>query len=360
MIYRIISRIFTDIIGREFGVINSRSFLLTDKSLHPVWYTKLQDDTLLSQRSAYAPGSLANLRSHLRSYFMFCIASGHSHLECSIDHICNFLVFLSRTLSFVTIRNYLSSLRIFFELHGINVDLPKDFYIALTLRGIKRLHGSQTVSKLPITPDILIQMHRTINFASITDRIFWTAALFAFFTFFRKSNLFPSSAKSFDPLRNLTRQDISIFPSFALVTVHWSKTLQFQERKLSVPIPRVPGSILCPVAALEDYFTLCPAPSVHPYPLFCTFSGSAAIPFLYPSFLRVLKSKLVAIGIDPTNYSGHSFRRGGASFAFALRIPSELIQQQGDWHSDAYLRYLDKPLSQRLKVAFAFKHALQR
>ncbi len=89
-------------------------------------------------------------------------------------------------------------------------------------------------------------------------------------------------------------------------------------------------------------------------------SRLSSIPFLYPSFLRVLKSKLVAIGIDPTNYSGHSFRRGGASFAFALRIPSELIQQQGDWHSDAYLRYLGKPLSQRLKVAFAFKHALQR
>ena len=336
-----------------------RFFLFTDHLRHPTWYLNLQDDTLHFQRSAYAPGSLANLRSHLRAYFLFCIAAGHPHLEFSVDHICKFLVFLSRSLSFVTIRNYLSSLRIFFELHGINVDLPKDFYIALTLRGIKRLHGCQSVAKLPITPDILIRIYKSIDFSSITERIFWTAALFAFFTFFRKSNLFPSSAKSFDPLRNLTRQDVGIFPSFALVNVHWSKTLQFRERKLSVPIPRIPGSPLCPVTALEEYFALCPTPSSQPYPLFCTFAGPTAIPLLYTSFLQSLKSKLSAIGVNPAAYSGHSFRRGGASFAFALRIPSELIQQQGDWRSDAYLRYLDKPLSQRLKVAFAFKHALQ-
>ena len=130
---------------REFFVLILSSLLLTDHHLRPAWYINLEDDALLSQRSAYAPGSLANLRSHLRSYFIFCLAAGHPHLEFSVDHICKFLLFLSRTLSFVTIRNHLSSLRIFFELHGIAVDLPKDLYIALTLCGIKRLHGSHSV-----------------------------------------------------------------------------------------------------------------------------------------------------------------------------------------------------------------------
>ena len=62
---------------------------------------------------------------------------------------------------------------------------------------------------------------------------------------------------AFDPLCNLTREDITIFPSFALVTVNWTKTLQYQERILTVPIPRIPGSPLCPVTALEDYFQHC-------------------------------------------------------------------------------------------------------
>ena len=79
---------------------------------------------------------------------------------------------------------------------------------------------------------------------------------------------------------------------------------------------------------------------------------------LYPKFIQTLHLKLAAVGLQPELYSGHSFRRGGASFAFALHLPGELIQLQGDCSSDAYLRYLEKPLTQRLKVAFAFRKAL--
>ena len=71
-----------------------------------------------------------------------------------------------------------------------------------------------------------------------------------------------------------------------------------------------------------------------------------------------MRLKLAALGLQPEPYSGHSFRRGGASFAFALHLPGELSQLQGDWSSDAYLRYLEKPLTQWLKVAFAFCKAL--
>ena len=36
----------------------------------------------------------------------------------------------------------------------------------------------------------------------------------------------------------------------------------------------------------------------------------------------------------------HSFRRGGATFAFRAGAPSEFIKAQGDWMSDAFLVYL--------------------
>ena len=172
--------------------------------------------------------------------------------------------------------------------------------------------------------------------------------------------MFPSSKATFDPLRNLTREDITIFPSFALVTVNWTKTLQYQGRIPTAPIPRIPGSLLCPVTALEDYFHNCQLPTATPSPLFCFPSCSTTHPFTYDMFPSILKSKLSTIGINSKLYSGHSFRRGGASFTFSLWLPKELIQKQGDWRSDVYLRYLDKLLSQRLKVAFAFKKALLR
>jgi len=47
------------------------------------------------------------------------------------------------------------------------------------------------------------------------------------------------------------------------------------------------------------------------------------------------------IGVDPAKYSGHSFRRGGATFAHRLGVDPLLIKRMGDWRSDAYRRYID-------------------
>ena len=239
-------------------------------------------DTLHAQKSAYAPGTLNNIRSHLRSYFIFCLATGHPHWLFSVNHICHYLVFLSRTASYPTLKNHLSSIRLLFELQQLNIDLHQDFFIRLTLRGLKRLHGHSPASKLPITPQILLRLHSTIDFSNSLDLVFWTAALVAFFTFFRKSNLFPSSPSSFDPVRNLTRQDVQILQSFALITVNWTKTIQFQERRLTIPIPRIPNSPLCPVSALERYYQSVPVSAAIRHPLF-TYVQCGTLHFMtYP------------------------------------------------------------------------------
>ena len=97
--------------------------------------------------------------------------------------------------------------------------------------------------------------------------------------------------------------------------------------------------------------------AVH-HPLFTYVQCGTLHSMTYPKFIQTFHLKLAAVGLQPELYSGHSFHHGGASFAFALHLPGELIQLQGDWSSDAYLRYLEKPFTQRLKVAFAFYKAL--
>ena len=57
------------------------------------------------------------------------------------------------------------------------------------------------------------------------------------------------------------------------------------------------------------------------------------------------------MGIDSSKYSGHSFRRGGASFALECGVPVDLIQSQGDWRSNAYQSYIDPSLQFRQSVA---------
>ena len=69
----------------------------------------------------------------------------------------------------------------------------------------------------------------------------------------------------------------------------------------------------------------------------------------YSKFLQRLRSALHALGLPARDYACHSFRRGGASFAFQAGLPVELIKILGDWHSDAVLLYLTVPLSVRLE-----------
>ena len=127
--------------------------------------------------------------------------------------------------------------------------------------------------------------------------------------------------------------------SFAYLIVRASKTIQFQERLLSLTLPRIPGSLLCPVASLVNHLRINQVPK--DMPLFSVRSGSSLRHITDAHFSSFLANVIKAAGIDSTSYSPHSFRRGGATFVFEAKVPSELIKAQGDWRSDCYLIYLE-------------------
>ena len=49
-------------------------------------------------------------------------------------------------------------------------------------------------------------------------------------------------------------------------------------------------------------------------------------------------------------FSMHSFRRGGATFAFRSGAPAQFIKSQRDWSSDAHLVYLVISAEDKLNV----------
>ena len=48
-----------------------------------------------------------------------------------------------------------------------------------------------------------------------------------------------------------------------------------------------------------------------------------------------------ASGVPRESAAGHSFRRGGATWAFQSGVPEVLVQRQGDWRSGAYKEYIE-------------------
>ena len=86
-------------------------------------------------------------------------------------------------------------------------------------------------------------------------------------------------------------------------------------------------------------------------PALCLFKHHKVLPITYFQFQKVLKSLIKSIGKDPDEYSSHSCRRVGASWAFSAEVPSELIQLYCDWSSDAYKKYLRLKLDDKIVVA---------
>ncbi|CAC5357523.1 unnamed protein product [Mytilus coruscus] len=97
-----------------------------------------------------------------------------------------------------------------------------------------------------------------------------------------------------------------------------------------------------------------------PSPAFLHISTGTTVPLTYSTFLHMLKHSLSQLKLDTSGYSGHSFRRGGATFALECGVSSDLIQAQGDWKSEAYKGYLDPSFSHKQQVMNAFASALSQ
>ena len=55
--------------------------------------------------------------------------------------------------------------------------------------------------------------------------------------------------------------------------------------------------------------------------------------------------------MDPASFTTHASRRGFATLLFKAKTSADKIQLMGDWHSDAYKKYLAFTLEDKIKVA---------
>lgn len=217
----------------------------------------------------------------------------------------------------------------------------------LSLRGIERHLQHVPIRAKPISPSILHSLAAVAASGGFLDRTCFCAALLLFFLMARAGNVFCDPLNSDIGLRG---RDISFFEDHILVTFRRTKTIQFGRRRLVLPV-FASHSALCVVSACRK---MCSSHvGCRSSPFFVRDSLSDA-PLTKRSFLVHIRDMLSRAGVsDPFSFSCHSFRRGGASWAFSVGLPGEFIQISGDWASDCYKSYLE--VSMETKVHFA-KH----
>ena len=278
---------------------------------------------------------------------MFCLYFGFSPLPVDLPTLLLYIQFLSRSFkSSQSIRNYVNGVNFLHSLVGLDTPLSQHFLTKLTIKGIARTSDVPPSQARPMTPEILLSILPLLDLSVPLHATLWSVFLVAFFSFSRLSNILPDS--TFEPSKHFTRADFTLSPNCLSVAFRWSKTNQFHSHVVHVPLAAMPGSPLCPLRAFSHMLSLIPAPL--DAPAFCLPFPPSFPPLTKPAFTSCLSHLLRHSGLHPQGYTGHSFRRGGATFAFKSGVPGELIKSHGQWKSDAYLRYLQFSPASKLAV----------
>lgn len=299
----------------------------------------LQSDVDSFRRQTFAPATHRAYQSHRRAYLAFCTAIGCPPVPATSDTLCFYAAFLARSLKFSSVRQYLNIVRILHLEWGVSNPLENNFQLACVLQGIRRDHGDQVCRKLPITPDLLRSILASLNPAQVVDAQVWAACLLMFYGLLRRSNVLTPSMAAFDASKHLRRSDITFTATGLSLVIRWTKTIQFKERRLYIPLPRRQGHPLCPVQAV--FHALCLTQGAAPDgPALMIPSSRGPIPLSPQLFVGKVRQGLQAAGVDSAQYAGHSFRRGGATWAYKCGVNVESIRQLGDWKSTAYQDYI--------------------
>lgn len=280
-------------------------------------------------------------QSAQRRYVDFCRLDDRLSPEGALvpadeQTLMRFATMLADKLTHSSIKLYLSAVRSLHIDHGLADPLTNCLQLQRLLRGIKRVQGSPTPKRLPITIDVLVVIKRSLDLSSPDHIMLWAACCLGFFGFLRAGEF--TSNSPFDPNVHLGVSDVQADtlqdPTCFQIHIKCSKTDPF---RVGCYIYIGRGSnVVCPVVALGNFLAV-RGPS--PGPLFCFADGRPLTRQLLSSSVQSL---LHSAGY-PGHYSGHSFRIGAATTAAARGVPDHLIKTLGRWSSDAYQRYIRTP-----------------
>lgn len=302
---------------------------------------------------ALAESTQQSYSSHVLYWVRFLMLYGLLQfvLQPTGSVVCLFVAFLGRSAHYEAVKGYLKGVQSFLSSYGFSQRICAWFHVQRMLLGLKRVSPSPR-RKLPVTPHILLQMLLVLDVSDVAQVMLFTACLVAFFGFLRKSNVCAASAAATHVQRSLLRGDVSLdLRQYCLVVkLRFMKNSQFSDETHVVYVAGLPGHPLDPVLWWQRYVALVPAPPSAP--AFCLPASESGqfTPMVHRWFVDQFKGLLSRAGVDPSAYSGHSFRRGAASFSFLVGVSEFMIQHMGAWKSQVYKIYCDLAPAQKLSV----------
>ena len=299
---------------------------------------------------AIGSGTRRTYGSGVNSYISFVTTHRiPTAFSASIETLCLWISWLAaRSLTFGTCKVYLAAvINRHAEMGLVHPLTDAPPILDRVLAGVKRATASATKPKLPITTTMLRSMLPHLRLQHRRDALVWAMMWTATAGLLRISEFALTSKDGTD--RMLRMQHLTFFddmdhaysalqlrssrlPRYAILHLDASKTDPF---RLGVDI-----IISAPLAlsALSTYISLCPAVRLMASaPLFHFEDGAPVTRRWLMSRVDVL---LRSIHLDPSAYSSHSFRKGGAVSLQQQGVEDSIIRRAGRWRSDAFNLYV--------------------
>ena len=309
--------------------------------------TQLKEDNWRTQSYYYAKNTSRNVLSHIRQWIFFTVFFGLCPLPASTENLVLFTELMAVTVGYDHIKAVIGSIGFLHEI--FNLPFQRDsFQLRLTLQSLKRRLARAPFQALPISIIQLKEMYKYVDIDKPEELAIWCSILVGFFGLLRKKNLVPEDLLDVDPTKILTVGNFAIFKEkgVALIYIPFSKTNQFGQQNHVIPLLKNSCRALDPIFHLDLLFSRTEA---HPNSPAFTYKLRNQLKFVsYKTFTTRLKSLLSKSGFSPEKYSGHSLRRGGATFLYSCGASILQIQSCGDWQSSVFTKYLFISLEQRL------------
>ena len=246
-------------------------------------------------------------------------------IPCSPELICRYLVVHADSLSPYTLSRRLVSIKNAHKYRGFSSP-TNDNQITMLLRGIKRVKNAKQRQVSPVLKEHLIEMVRKAHgIKGCRDR---AILLIGFAGAFRRSELV-----------SIRLEDVTKEANGIIIHITRSKTDQ-EGIGRKVAIPYAKGAV-CPVMALNEWLNMS---GISDGPIFRPISRHGLIKdkvLSTQAVAEVVKQYAEVIGLDATNFSGHSLRAGLVTSAAQAGVSSWKIRQQTGHKNDSMLsRYI--------------------
>lgn len=248
-----------------------------------------------------------------------------------------------------TVATWMSSLKMALADMGADVSMFDSRQFRQFRDGVRRVKGESVArTALPLTLPLLSRFNRELLSGYPTLREVTLAAAFALaFGCFLRSGEFTYA--EFDASLDLQRRDVDLTGKIPTLRIKSSKTDTTRQGKY-LPIPCVPDpsyAHVCPATLLRRLLTDYPDYPEAPLLSFSGIRGKHSFP--KKAVVEELRHRLQSVGVplsvEGRSYTGHSFRRGAATWTARVGIPDTNIRILGRWSlgsiKGSFHRYID-------------------